>query len=46
MKVSDGVILEFTGKYTVRKEGEIQIEGFNASAEGEEEEGVDDGPVS
>jgi len=36
MKVDNGVILEFTGKYVVRKEGEIVLAGSNASAEGED----------
>jgi hypothetical protein len=38
MKVAGGVILEFTGKYEVRKEGEVQLAGANASAEGEDQE--------
>lgn len=39
-KVVDEVILEFTGKYEVRKEGAIVLAGSNPSAEGED---ADDG---
>jgi len=45
VKVVDDVILEFTGKFVERKEGDIQIAGFNPSGDpegGEPEEGVDE----
>jgi len=38
MKIADNVIIEFTGKYEVRKAGEVQLAGANASAEGEDQE--------
>jgi len=41
MKLVDGLILEFNGKNVTRKMGEIQIAGFNASAE-EADEGTDE----
>jgi len=40
-KLVDGLVLEFTGKQVVRKEGDIAIAGFNPSAE-ELEEGTDE----
>ncbi len=41
MKVVNDVVLEFTGKYEVRKEGEIQLAGSNPSAE-EADEGTEE----
>ena len=38
MKIADDVILECTGKYEVRKQGEIVLAGANASAEGDDED--------
>lgn len=40
MKLVDGVILEFKGKFVKREQDDIQLAGANASAE-EEEEGTD-----
>lgn len=40
MKLVDGLIWEFKGKWVVRKEGEIMLDGANPSAEGED---VDEG---
>merc|ERR1711977_405601 len=43
IKLIDDVIYEVYGKYETRKEGNIQLEGSNASAEGEDaDEGADD----
>jgi len=41
VKLVDDLILEFTGKRVIRKHGEIQIAGFNASAD-EVEEGSEE----
>lgn len=40
-KLVDDVILEFRGKYVVRKEGDLKLEGANPSAE-EMDEGTDE----
>lgn len=40
MKLVDGVVLEFEGKFVKREEGDIQLAGSNASAE-EEAEGTE-----
>jgi hypothetical protein len=42
MKLVDDFLYEFEGKHSVRKAGEIVIEGMNPSAEGEDAEGGDD----
>merc|ERR1711971_200711 len=43
IKLIDDVIYEVYGKYETRKEGEIQLAGSNASAEGEDaDDGADD----
>jgi len=43
MKLVDGLVYEFKGKYEVRKEGEVVLAGSNPSAEGEDaDEGSDD----
>ena len=44
-KVVDDVMIEFTVKYEVRKEGQIQLAGANASAEGEDADDGDDETV-
>jgi hypothetical protein len=41
VKEVDGVILEFTGKHVQRKEGDVKLDGANASAE-EEAEGFEE----
>jgi len=42
MQVVDDVILEFKGKYVVRKEGEIVLAGSNPSEEAPEDDGTDE----
>merc|ERR1712243_15423 len=39
IKVVDDVLYEVTGKHITRSQGEIQLEGSNASAEGGDDEG-------
>ena len=42
MALVDGTVFEFKGKSVVRKEGDVALEGANASAEGEDaDEGCD-----
>lgn len=36
MKLVDDLVFEFKGRHVVRKEGDIVLEGSNASAEGED----------
>ncbi|NXX24004.1 TCTP protein, partial [Podargus strigoides] len=42
MKLVDGLIWEFKGRQVVRKEGEILLPGANPSAEGEDDDEVND----
>ena len=43
MKLVDSLVYEFKGKYVVRKEGDIVLDGANPSAEGDEvDEGTDE----
>jgi len=43
MKLVDGLIWEFKGRHVVRKEGEIVLDGANASQEGEDmDEGTEE----
>merc|ERR1712019_251563 len=41
IKVVDDVLYEVTGKHITRSQGEIQLEGSNASAEGGDDEGTE-----
>lgn len=43
MKLVDGLVWEFKGRYVVRKEGDVILDGANPSAEGEDmDEGSDE----
>ncbi len=43
IELVDGVLYEVTGKYETRKQGEVVLEGANASAEGDGgDEGTDE----
>jgi len=47
IKLVDDVLFEVTGKHETRTEGEVQLDGANASAEGADaDEGVDSNSVS
>merc|ERR1712114_170493 len=46
IKVVDDVLYEVTGKHITRSQGEIQLEGSNASAEGGDDEGGEASTVS
>merc|ERR1712112_93388 len=47
IKLVDNVLFEVTGKHETRTEGEVQLDGANASAEGADaDEGVDSNSVS
>lgn len=36
MKLVDDLVFEFKGRHVVRKEGDVVLDGANASAEGED----------
>merc|ERR1711942_633719 len=47
IKLVDDVLFEVTGKHETRTEGEVQLDGANASAEGADaDEGVDSNSIS